>query len=182
MAKAVSRSLASQVTDDFKIISKMNATITTATKRLHDLKNVAAASCVVHAVMHGNTTPMNDFLKAVGDAERHDAIVKWACELGPFKWDRDVDTKRMSFFLDKDKAKAMREDEKIKELPAKLVANPYWVYVPPKEVPPFNLKAAILTLVKKADKAKADPVQAAKSTFEGYDELKKWAAAMEAVA
>lgn len=183
MAKALSVNLASRVTSDAKEIAHMNGIIGKTTKRLHDMKAIAAASCVLHAVMHNNCTSMRDFLKAVGNAERHDAIVRWAVEVGPFKWEKDKDTKRNTFFMDTDKANAMKADAKaLAELPAKLTANPYWVHVPPKEVPEFNFKVAFLALVKKAKTIKADPTRSAKAKFEGLDQAEQLRALLEKVA
>lgn len=185
----------SRITSDGGAIDKMHNLIRKAVANLEVMKTVAAASCVMHAIEFGNATKMNDFLSAVGKGERNDAIVKWAIEFGPFKWEKDKDTKVTEFKIDSQRRLEIAEQtefapggvlnltaEVAKELRETLASNPYWVFVPQKQVPPFNLPAAILSLVKRAEKAKGNPSIADKSDFSGLTELEALAATRAKVA
>lgn len=156
---------------DATSVNKMLNVLGRATARMKDMKAATAAACVMHAIEYGNCTPMNSFLVKVGEGERNDAIVKWAVDLGPFKWERDNDLKINVFKMDTDKRNTLvpRGAEYLKTL----VDTPYWVYVPQKEVPAFNLLQVLKSAAGRAHKAMKDDERKAKSDFTGLESLEE---------
>lgn len=159
------------VTNDGKKLNIMLNTLEKTTKNLNTMKTVAAASCVMHAIKHGNVTPMNVFLSAVGEGERNDAIVRWAVEFGPFKWKKDKETNTNRFHFDLEKSKLL--EAKGADYAQALVDTPYWVYVPQKEVGEFDLDKAIIALVKRAEHIKTEGKR--KANLTNLDALKAFA-------
>lgn len=152
-------------------VSNMLKVLTKATSRMAVMKSATAAACVMHAIDHGNATPMTRFITACGEGERNDAIVKWAVDFGPFKWERDNDLKTNVFKMDTEKRTLLQE--RGADYAKELLALPYWTYVPQKEVPAFNLIAVLKTAVGRAHKAMKDDARKAKSDFTGLADVEE---------
>lgn len=162
---------------DGEAVSHMLKTLAKATAKMLTMKATASTACVMHAIHHGNATPMTQFITACGEGERNDAIVKWALEFGPFKWEHDKDLKTNVFRMDTAKAEVLREkgDDYIKIL----MATPYWKFVPQPEVKPFNMLDSIRNAIKRAEKAMNDEARKENSDFTGFDDFKALLAKFE---
>ena len=179
MTQELTTNLYSKVTSDATLIGKMNRLITSATSRLKEAKQVAGASAIMHAMEFGNATPMTSFMNACGTTDRNDAIVKWACDNGPFDWKKEVivneegtPVTKAQFKMNNDKKNALLAKFNTKEEMIKhLVDNPFWLYVPQKEVPEFDLIKAMHALVNKAKGIAKDEARKAKSNLTGLGEL-----------
>lgn len=84
-----------------------NLAATTAELKLHS--QIAFASCIMHAMKHGDTTLANvaqDAIDAIGDAVRTNAVREYFVKVGPFYYDEDTKKLRYS----KQKAAALRPE------------------------------------------------------------------------
>lgn len=121
------------------------------TRKLMENINLCAASCIVHGVVHGQVTPMNDLINAMGDGLRANAMRKFFEGCGPVTWD-DED-KRLVY--DRSKATALKRDynkDKVKFTSA-LVREPYYKFSPPAPYAGFNLVEELERLIKRAEDA-----------------------------
>ena len=175
-AIAVADALAARVTSDSEACNKQLSVLSRASSSLTTMKTITAASCVMVAIEHGNCTRMNQFIAACGKGERNAAIVKWACDFGPFVWGKEevlIEGKLTNvnmFKMDTPKREALKVNGP--SYAKVLVETPYFEYVPQTEVPVFDLVIAMKALVKRADKAKENPTIADKSNFNGLDALR----------
>ena len=175
-AVALADALAARVTSDSEACNKQLSVLSRASSSLTTMKTITAASCVMVAIEHGNCTRMNQFIAACGKGERNAAIVKWACDFGPFVWGKEevlIEGKLTNvnmFKMDTPKREALKVNGP--SYAKVLVETPYFEYVPQTEVPVFDLVIAMKALVKRADKAKENPTIADKSNFNGLDALR----------
>lgn len=104
-----------------------------------DLHTVAV-STLQHAMQHGDITLANKLIGALGKSQRVNALRDWYINFGPFSY--DATTKAMTYV----KGSNLTDIK-----PA--MAMPFWEFKQEAAYVPFDLQAAILTLVKRADKA-----------------------------
>ena len=136
--------------------------IGSATVKLQNDKNVAAASCVITAIEHGNVIPMRQLFAAVSESERRQAIVTWACENGPFEYRAPKAEERLDkndterrFMFDKTRIDGFKQQlaDNRDAFIENMITRPYWQAVKEPELKPFNIHAALTVLIKRAEKA-----------------------------
>lgn len=155
------------VTSDAGKLASMIVTLKRDVNNINARKALIAAGTALHAIEHNQVTPLRDMYEALQDSERRDAFVKWAVNYAPVKWEKDKDTKRTTFFFDNTRSEGLRAliaTDRNKYIRT-MLTNPYWVFAPAPEVKPFSFDSALMSLIKRATKAKAD------GTFTGNETL-----------
>lgn len=130
-------------------IAWLGKTMKQVTERLH----FTVCSCLLHAVEHGNSTPLNDLFteisKGKGAVMRVNTLKQFVSERAEVDYDDEQD----KFVINKDGAKAERA--KFKAAPDEYVralsATPWNEAKPEPKFKPLNLPAEIAKLVKKAE-------------------------------
>ena len=121
----------------------INTAITSIAKRgklfERDLHTVAV-STLQHAMQHGDITLANKLIAALGKSQRTNALRDWYINFGPFAY--DATTRAMTF---------VKGSNKTDIKPA--MALPFWEFKQEAAYIPFDMQAAIISLVKRADKA-----------------------------
>lgn len=100
----------------------------------------AAVSVLVHAVKHGDITLADRLRSALPASGRKNALTAWFCAYGPFA------------VGEKDQLLYRKLDDGEFNVTA-AIAEPFWQYAPEPKFVPFDLKAELQKLVKKAQKA-----------------------------
>lgn len=162
MAKIVKDpNLASLVNGDAKVIDKLLKSLASKVSSVLRDKNVAAASCLVHVIEHANPVYLNRLVNVLGDAERIQALVKWAVDNGPVSWEKvsfsdpttGKDVTKNAFTFDKTRIVSFKqslEADRTAFIKA-LTDIPYWSYVKPTEIKPYNIHAALNAVLKRAE-------------------------------
>lgn len=146
------------VTTDAKSLTAMIADLAKRGASINQHFKIAAASCVVHMLQHGNATPMTRLVE-VSDY-RATALVKWALSLGMFKAGKDKDTNRDVFKKNDDTFN--RELEKyLADKPAYIKAlldNSFMEFSPPKKAfEGLNIPALYYSMLSKIEEVLEDP-------------------------
>ena len=134
MAKATFK-----IIDGAKAIDTAIKSINTRGKSLERDIHVAAVSCLVHADKHGDVTLAQKLVDAVPSLARKNALRDWFIAHG--KFDYDMTNKALTF------------NKKGTTLTDEAIATPFWEFKQEAEYKPFNLEAAVLQLVKRAESA-----------------------------
>lgn len=124
---------------DEKAIATTIASIAKRGKTLERDIHIAAVSTLNHADKCGDTTLAQRLVCAVPSLARKNALRDWFVAMGKFKY--DVETKTLRH----DKAKTTNLELAI--------ATPFWEFKQEAAYVPFDMQAAIISLVKRADKA-----------------------------
>lgn len=125
--------------DGAKAIDTAIKSINTRGKSLQRDIHIAAVSCMNHADKHGDVTLAQKLVDAVPTLARKNALRDWFIAHGKFSY--DATEKSLTF-----------NKKGTTNLEA-AIATPFWEFKQEAEYVPFDLQAAILTLVKRADKA-----------------------------
>lgn len=125
--------------DGAKAIDTAIKSINTRGKSLQRDIHVAAVSCLNHADKHGDVTLAQKLVDAVPTLARKNALRDWFIAHGKFSYDA---TEKVLTF----NKKATTQLEQA-------IAVPFWEFKQEAAYVPFDIQAAILTLVKRAEKA-----------------------------
>lgn len=143
--KAIKQTKAPQAKNTFKVLNGAEAigaaikSISTRGKTLERDIHVAAVSCLAHADKHGDITLAQKLVDAIPTLARKNALRDWFLAHGKFSY--DMQNKALTF------------DKKAKTQLEASIATPFWEFKPEAEYKPFNMEAAIVSLVKRAEKA-----------------------------
>lgn len=167
-------------TFDGKKIAKGIETFAGIVQSAADLGHKLAASCIAHAVKHGDSTLADRLVEACGETVRKNALRSWLMANGPFSWDKEA--KR---FVKSEKKhdklaaelKAEGESEFIQRIAA--IKNG-WDKTPEAEFGGFDLLKVLQSAVKKSAtyKDETDPARKAKINIRGVQHLER---AIEAI-
>ena len=113
--------------------------IKTRGKSLEKDIHVAAVSCLVHADKHGDITLAEKLVQAVPSLARKNALRDWFIAHGKFNYDA--------------KSKSFTYDKTSETLVEEATVTPFWEFKPEVEYKPFDLDAAVQTVLKRAVKA-----------------------------
>lgn len=176
--------LASKVTGNGNEVNAMIAGVRTMGTQFQAAIKVAAASAVVHALQHGNSTPINDLIEAMGKHTRANSLKKWAIEVGPFVWAKDpADDKSTAMLrMNADKKAVMLAAYEADPAAANLnmIALPFWEFDPEPAFKPISVLALVKALVKRAEGVANDPAKADEANdFNGLIELKQLVAKLD---
>ena len=127
--------------DGATAINTAIASIQTRGKSLEKDIHIAAVSCLNHADLHGDITLATKLVQAVPNSTRKNALRDWFLAHGKFSYDM----KAKGFSYDKTKETQLEV----------AITTPFWEFKPEPEYIPFDMKAALLQLVAKAEKAVA---------------------------
>lgn len=157
-------------TADGKIIKAMSAAYGKASKALHHQLAIYAASCIMHAVQHGQITPTLNMLNDMGDALRKETMVKWLVTFGPFNvvdktGEDETGKKAKGKTLGYDAKKATLLKAKLKKnavtFGSELVKLPFYKWEKPADpFKGFDLEAQIKALLKRAESVEKDETKA----------------------
>jgi hypothetical protein len=177
--------LASKVTGNGNEVNAMIAGVRTSGQQFQAMLKVAAASAVVHALQHGNSTPINDLIDAMGKHTRANSLKKWAIEVGPFVWAKDpADEKSKAMLrMNADKKAVMLLAYEADPAAANLnmIAKPFWEFDPEPVFQPVSALQALKAAISRLEKAAADPKrQSDENDFNGLIEMKQLADRLEA--
>jgi len=172
------KEIASKVTGDGEAVSAMVTGVRTMSTAIQAALKVAAASCVVHALEHGNSTPMHDLIEAIGKHSRANSLRKWALEVGPFVWAKDPEDPKSTASLRMDanrrallSAVYEADPEQVK---LDLVSVPFWDFDPEPEFKPVSVLALVKAAVKRVEAVANDPSKVNEANdFNGLVELKQ---------
>lgn len=168
MAKAKANIFAAP-TADGNAIKRMSEAYTADSKSLHFKLAVYAASCIMHAVQHGQVTPALRMIEDMGDGMRRDSMVKWLIAFGPFalieKEEKDATGKKqkgktLGFDANKNKALKAKLKKNAIKFGGELVKLPFYKWEKPSD--PFkglDLEARIKALLKQAEGVAKDEVK-----------------------
>lgn len=166
----------SAVTPNNSAITRMINSVLNMAARARNAQAVLFASCVEHAILHGNATPMVKGILALGPTGNGQSVSKWATTLGPFTYGKDPDTKQDTLRYSHAFVKKLAErsivtisDDEHKKVEwaspdhriafiRTLIETPYWVLTPPAS--PFkalDARVLLVNLAKKLVKAQDDP-------------------------
>lgn len=173
------------VTSDGASISAMIKAIARQNKNLQNKIAVCAASCVLHAIEHRNVSLGTQLVNSL-EGWRTNTLKEWFIEYGPFIWEKDPETNKSGFRLNKERVEVLKEIYK-KDKPkfhAHLLEKPFWVYKPEPEFKGFDLLGAVMQAIRKAEKIRDDKDEAKRNhednDFTGLAELKRFVKAMRA--
>lgn len=114
-------------------------------KKLDRDIHIAGVSVLSHAYEHGDITLANRLLDALPKSGRRNAMLAWLTSFGPFKLAED--------------SKHVAYSKLAEPLPlAAAIAEPFYEFAPEPVFVPFDFKASIEAVLKKAEKALADDV------------------------
>lgn len=125
--------------DGAKAIDTAIKSINTRGKSLQRDIHVAAVSCLNHADKHGDVTLAQKLVDAVPTLARKNALRDWFIAHGKFSYDA---TEKVLTFNKKGTTQLEQA-----------IAMPFWEFKQEAAYVPFDIQAAILTLVKRAEKA-----------------------------
>ena len=141
------------VTSNAASIGQMIAEIKSRSSKLQKCIPICAASCVFHAVEHGNVTPATQLCDALGAGMRVKSLRYWFFKNGPFGWDKEkqafnLDSKRIEDFKKKVADEASRE-----AFIKVLETEPIWDdKAKGHDLKEFELSKELAKLLKKAEK------------------------------
>lgn len=130
---------------------------------------IAAASCVLHTVQHGNITVATQLVDAV-KGMRQNALRDWFLAFGPYDWDEENEV----FKLSRDKRETIRSriarDGNTIGFAKAMLSEPFWEWKPEPVFKPFNLRETLLRALGQATKraSKADE----RDDLTGIDDLR----------
>ena len=139
MTKATKTKTAFKMLDGAKAIDTAIKSIATRGKTLERDIHVAAVSCLVHADKHGDVTLAQKLVEAVPSLVRKNALRDWFQAHGKFGYDLQAKT----FTFDK-KGTTMIDEA---------IATPFWEFKQEAAYKGFDINAAVLQLVKRAENA-----------------------------
>lgn len=137
-AKTV-KPVAFKMLDGAKAIDTAIKSIASRGKTLEKDIHQAAVSCLVHADKHGDITLASKLVDAVPSLARKNALRDWFIAHGKFSW--SMEAKAFTF-----------NKQAVTQLEA-AIATPFWEFKTEAEYKPFNMEAAVLQLVKRAESA-----------------------------
>lgn len=134
-----------KLTTTFKLLTgatAINTAITSIQTRGKSLErdiHIAAVSCLNHAELHGDITLAEKLVQAIPQLARRNALRDWFLAHGKFSYDMTA----KSFTYKKDA---------VTQLEA-AITTPFWEFKAEVEYKPFDMQAAVLQLVARAEKA-----------------------------
>lgn len=175
------------ITTDAKAIDTFINSISRRAKTLRDDVHLAAVSCALHVIEHGNTTLCTKLVNAIEGMRQHD-LRQWFIDIGPCVWAEtevvDETTGKVkvkkNFKQNKErvaKLKAMKRDDMIKLLRDEATAF-YAKKQGDDNFKPFDLHAELIKLVKRGDKAASKNDK--RNDTRGLDQLHQFIRAMNA--
>lgn len=139
MAKATVKKPAFKIIEGAKAIDTAIKSIATRGKSLERDIHVAAVSCLMHADQHGDVTLAQKLVDAVPQLARKNALRDWFLAHGKFSYDME--------------GKVLTYNKKGVTLQEDAINTPFWEFKPEPEYKPFDMQAAVLQLVARAEKA-----------------------------
>lgn len=141
------------VTSDGRTITKGIDELRATSAALPRMAAILAASCVLHAIEHGNVTPCNRMLDALPHGWKVNALRSWFEVKGPLRWN----DKAERYGLDSEQRKRLlsriaTKDARLK-LCSELMSHPFTEYKPASVSKPFNLQEQLARVIKAAGKA-----------------------------
>lgn len=130
---------------------------------------VLAASCVFHAIEHGNATPASNMLDALPQGWKANALRGWLEAHGPFHWNEKVE--RFGIDTEKRKTLAVRlaSQESRLAFAKALLSVPFTDFKPASVAKPFDMEDQLARVVKAAKRATLTDEQQAQ-----LDALRTW--------
>ena len=138
MAKEVKK-VTVKLLDGAKAIDKAIASISTRGKSLQRDIHIAAVSCLNHADKHGDITLAQKLIDAIPTLARKNALRDWFIAFGKFGYD--------------EKSKLMTYNKKGATLLQEAMDMPFWDFQPEKAYVPFDIKAQLENILKRANSA-----------------------------
>lgn len=148
-------SMAKRVTDDGGKLKTMIAELKKQYRDFVQSMDITAASVACHARLHGQITPINDFLSAINAgakaAIRTNAYVAWLEKYAPVIW--NAETEQMVF--DRSRAKAMKKDYEHDKLAVirSMLNEPAYVMTQQRSYQGFDFQQLLAGLIKKGKRA-----------------------------
>lgn len=176
----VDKELLGMVTDNGTEIAKLIANIKKQNTNLLKRVAVAAASCVCHAIQHGDVSKADMLVDALEGWRRND-LRQWFLDNGPFMWvDKDENGARIEgkFKLNpetKDQFKQMYKRE-ADVFMKNMLEIPFWIAKKEPEFKPFKLVDELMKVIAKADRIKRDKQKSTdpRNDLSHYDEVKRF--------
>lgn len=141
---------------------------------------VCAASCVCHAVQHGDVTKATMLVDALEGWRRND-LRQWFLDHGPFMWvTRDDEGQAVEgggkFKLNKEKLAGLKEEYKRNKRAfiTPLLETPFWLYKKEAPFKPMNLIDELIRVIVKAERVRKDPEKAKVSKLDHLEEIKRF--------
>lgn len=171
-----------KVSTDGAVIVKMIDEIKTANASIKTKISIAAASCVMHAIKHGDITLGLSLITALSAADgdkkgatpwRTNALRSWFIAEGPFSVTKDAKGKDELAYDDakaKKLAKIMAPDEA--RFGGTLVRNPFWLAKPEADFKPFDYDKELARINRQAADYQKGTGKAAKLTPEQKAQIK----------
>jgi hypothetical protein len=158
--------------------TKLNTLITrigkAVTAIVRDI-SVAAASSVVHALVHGDVAPARNLINAMGgraeSAFRTNALITYFEAFGPFVWDKE----EKQLVYSKERAKVLKVEYTKDKMAfaSKLMAEPYYKFSKQAEYQGFNLMSEIKRVIKKAHTAREKHSDSDLVNLTGLEEIER---------
>src|SRR5690625_422505 len=123
-------------------VRKVIKSIGTRAKKLDKDIHIVAVSCLHHADEHGDVTLMQELITSLGRSQRRNAVIAWAIAYGKFQ--ANENGKNVEY----NRANATDLEAAMNESP--------WEFKPEAPFRPFNMKAELTKLIKRAEKAAGD--------------------------
>lgn len=141
------------LTIDGNAVAKQVQRIILMNKKGHEALDVVARNCVLQAIMHRNTTPLAQLVTGLDGTSIHVAgLIKWAVSHGPVKYSRGKNKNGKmahNFKMDDEKHALI---DKTKAVSIVTSYPTFWSFAPPPKFKPFDLKAALIQVLKQAEK------------------------------
>lgn len=152
-------SLHAQVTEDSKTLSALMDKIELSHAQARKDVAIAAACCVLRAVLHGDVSTGNRLADLIKHGWRSNTLRDWYAHFGPFDYYVPANTTVVRCRLDRAKRKALQDMiKKDREGFVKsLLVTPFWSWRPEAEFKPLNLVEAIEKIIARADRVAAGP-------------------------
>lgn len=124
-------------------IEKAVTSAINAGKKYELALHTAAVSCLNHVAEHNDPALLNKLFANLSGVTRKAAFIEWANKFGNVEY--VPESKSFAYTKGKEQDIAGAMDA------------PFWEFKPEPEWQPFDLKAQLASLVKRAEKASADP-------------------------
>jgi len=129
---------------DIKQLDKNIKSIKLRGKNLDILIQTTAIGAIVHAMEHGNNTPLTNLVNAMPKSGRKQALIKYLVDHTPYNWKSDKEK-----FTKPKNPKRQFMLEEAKEVP-------FWEYTVEKEPSAIDVNKAIESLIKRVSKAQEE--------------------------
>lgn len=173
------------VTDNGETIVKQIRSIKRQNSVMLKAIAVCAASCVCHAVQHGDVTKATMLVDTLEGWRRND-LRQWFLDHGPFMWvTRDDDGQAIEgggkFKLNKEKLAGLKEEYKRNKRAfiTPLLETPFWLYRKEAPFKPMNLIEELIKVIARAERVRKDPEKAKVSKLDHLEEIKRYVRSLQ---